>query len=140
MAIERVCRARLSAALVVLLVIPVGLLARSHRAGADPATLSGFLSTYTGDTLWPILFFFLGRFAFPAANRRRIAAVVLTLTLGLEFGQLRQPEFLQWLRRQPILGFMLGNTFVWSDVACLLVGSVLAVLIDAILSVSLKKR
>jgi len=41
-------RTRLFAVLVVLIVIPIGLLARSHRAGADPGTLIGFFATYTG--------------------------------------------------------------------------------------------
>lgn len=126
-------RTRLSAALVVLLVIPIGLFARSHRVGADPATAPGFFATYTGDTLWPILFFFFGRFARPRTDRWRLAAAVLTLTLMLEFGQLWQPPFLQWLRQQPGIGFILGNFFVWSDVACLLVGTGIAVIVDRML-------
>lgn len=139
MAIERVSRIRLLAALVVLLVIPVGLFARSHRAEADPATLSGFLATYTGDTLWPIMFFFIGRFVFPLADRWSLVAFTLVLTLTLEFGQLWQPASLQWLREQPVIGFMLGESFVWSDVVCLLVGSSISIFIDTMLSASLKK-
>ena len=134
MATTRVDRVRQLAALVVSLVIPVGLFARSHRAGADAATFSGFLSTYVGDTLWPILFFFIGRFAFPRANRWWLAAFTLVLTLTIEFGQLWQPATLQWLREQPVIGFMLGNSFLWSDVACLLVGSVICILMDTMLS------
>ena len=133
MTAESATRTRCLAAFVVLLVIPVGLFARSHRAGADPATLPGFLATYAGDTLWPILFFFLGRFAFPQTARWRLAAAVLTLTLALEFGQLWQPPFLQWLRQQPGIGFILGNYFVWSDVACLLIGTAIAVIVDRML-------
>ena len=139
MATERVDRIRLLAALVVLLVIPVGLFARSHRAGADPATLPGFLSTYTGDALWPIMFFFIGRFVFPLANRWPLAALTLVLTLTIEFGQLWQPAPLQWLREQPVIGFMLGNAFIWSDVVCLLVGSFISILIDTMLSAFLNK-
>ncbi len=133
MAAEPSVRARFSAALAVLLVIPVGLFARSQRAGADPASVPGFLATYAGDTLWPILFFFLGRFACPRTGRWRLAAVTLGLTLALEFGQLWQPPYLQWLRQQPGIGFILGNYFVWSDVACLLVGTALAVIVDRML-------
>jgi hypothetical protein len=129
----RVDRIRLLSAVVLLLAIPVGLFARSHRAGADPVTLSGFLSTYTGDTLWPVLFFFIGRWVFPLANRASLAAFTLALTLTIEFNQLWQPAILQSLRAQPVIGFLLGNKFIWSDVACLLVGTCVAVLLDTLL-------
>ena len=138
MAIERAGRIRLLAALAVLLVIPVGLFARSRRAGADPATLPGFLATYTGDTLWPMMFFFLGRFVFPRANRWSLAACTLALTLTIEFSQLWHPAALEWLRGQPVIGFLLGSSFLWSDVVCLLVGSFIATLMDAVLSAFLK--
>ena len=133
MEIKRGDRIRIFSALAVLLVIPVGLLARSQRAGADPGALTGFVWTYLGDTLWPVMFFFIGRFVFPKANRRRLAAFTLALTLCIEFGQLWQPPLLQWLRQQPITGFMLGDCFLWSDVACILVGTAAAVLSDALL-------
>ena len=132
-------RTRLLAAVLVLLVIPIGLFARSQRPGADPATVLGFLATYAGDTLWPIMFFFIGRFAFPSAGRWRILACVLGLTLTLEFGQLWQPPTLQWLRTLPVIGFLLGNSFLWSDVACLLVGGLISVVVDALLSFIVKK-
>ncbi len=136
---ERISHTRLLAAIVVLLVIPSGLFARSQRPGADPTTLFGFLATYAGDTLWPVMFFFLGRFVFPSVGRWWLLASVLGLTLTLEFGQLWQPPILQWLREQPVVGFILGNSFLWSDVACLLVGSFVAVLLDVVLSVGVKK-
>jgi hypothetical protein len=130
MAIGQINRTRLLAALCIVPVVAAGLYARSQRANADPATLSGFLATYAGDTLWPIMFFLIGRFVFPQADRWRLVAGTLALTLTLEIGQLWQPPTLQWLRDQPVIGFVLGNSFLWSDVACLLIGSVLAFLLD----------
>jgi len=121
---------RLFALAVVLIVIPIGLLARSHRPDADPATLIGFLATYTGDTLWPIMFYFAARFCFPTARIVSLLLFVLVLTLTLEFSQLWKPPLLVYLRAQPGIGFVLGNSFLWSDVVCCLVGSFLAILID----------
>ena len=115
-------RTRLIAASIVALVIPLGLFARSHRAGATLETFEGFLATYTGDTLWPVMFYFLGRFAWPGARHRTLVLAVLVITLGLEFGQLWKPPILQFLRAQPISGFILGNRFIWSDVVCCVVG------------------
>lgn len=121
---------RLSAIVIVLLVVPLGLFARSQRSGADPGTLTGFLATYAGDALWPILFYFLARLAFPTGSGRAIFVGVLVFTLGLEFLQLVRLEPLITLRKLPVLGFLLGNTFVWSDVVCLAIGSLVAVAID----------
>lgn len=125
-----VARTRLLAASMIALVIPLGLLARSHRAGATLETLDGFLATYAGDTLWPVMFYFMGRFVWPAARCRTLVWAVLAITLGLEFSQLWKPPLLQFLRAQPISGFILGNHFIWSDVVCCLAGTALAFVID----------
>ena len=123
-------RSRLVSSLLIIVVVVVGLYARSNRASADPSTPVGFLATYAGDTLWAVLFFLLGRVVFLKANRWKLAICVLLLTLAIEFGQLWHPAWLEWLRHQPGIGFVLGNSFGWSDVICLLVGTALAVLID----------
>ena len=133
MAIRHIDRTRLLAALCIVPVVAAGLYARSQRANADPATAGGFLATYAGDTLWPIMFFLIGRFVFPQADRWRLVAGTLALTLSLEFDQLWRPPILQWLRDQPVIGFVLGNSFLCSDVACLLIGGVLAFLLDLVL-------
>ena len=121
---------RLFAFAVVLLVIPIGLVARSHRPEADPTTPIGFLATYAGDTLWPIMFYFAAQFCFPAAKTISILIFVLALTLTLEFSQLWELPLLVYLRSKPGIGFLLGNCFIWSDVACCLIGSLLAWAID----------
>lgn len=123
-------RCRLFASLMVVAVIPIGLLARSMRADATPGTIVGFLATYAGDTLWPMMFYFLGRFVWPRLSIRWLLAGVLVLTLSLEFRQLWNPTWLQWLRRHPGSGFLLGTTFLWSDVVCCVIGSLIAVLLD----------
>ena len=125
-------RKRLLAVLVVMVVIPIGLFARSHRAGADSSSLPGFLATYLGDTLWPIMFYFAARFCFPNARVVSILLFVLALTLTLEFSQLWKSPLLVYLRAKPGIGFVLGNSFVWSDVVCCLVGSLLAMAFDSI--------
>ena len=127
-------RLRWQAIGVVATVIPLGLFARSQRAGADASTFAGFLATYTGDTLWPIMFYFAVRAMAPTIPALRLFGGVLGFTLTLEFGQLWQPDWLQWLRAQPLIGFILGNVFVWSDVVCLGCGSVLAVILDGMFS------
>ena len=123
-------RNRIFAAFVIVAVIPAGLISRHFRHGASTETLLGFLATYAGDTLWPIMFYFLGKLILPKCSCTKLFIFSVVLTLGIEFGQLWKPPLLQWLREQPISGFLLGNTFLWSDVACCLVGAVIAALID----------
>lgn len=123
-------RTRLFAVAVVLIVIPIGLFARSHRADADAATFIGFLATYTGDTLWPIMFYFAARFCLPSARVVTLLVFVLVLTLTIEYSQLFNPPLLVYLRQQPGIGFLLGNCFIWSDVVCCVIGSVIATLGD----------
>ena len=118
------------AMLVVVAVIPVGLIARHFRSGADVESLLGFLATYTGDTLWPIMFYFIGRLIWPKCSPMTLFVGTLALTLGIEFLQLWKPPLLQWLRAQPISGFILGSTFIWSDIVCCTVGAIIAVMID----------
>ena len=125
-------RSRIVSCLVVLVVIPIGLFARAHRAGADPATLLGFLSVYTGDTLWPIMFYFMAKFCSPQSRIISLLVFVLGLTLTLEFGQLVRSPTLDWLRKQPGIGFVLGSTFIWSDVICCTVGAAIAVAFDVV--------
>ncbi len=123
-------RTRWLAAITIATVIPIGLLARSYRTGADSSTLIGFLATYAGDTLWPIMFYFMGRFCSPKASRWTLLIGTLAITLTLEFGQLWNPPLLLWLRQQPVIGFILGNHFIWSDVVCCVTGAFCAWLID----------
>lgn len=123
-------RTRFLAGIIIAVIVPVGLLARSYRAGADWTTLFGFLATYLGDALWPVLFYFVGRMLLPQASTRALVTFTLGITLTLEFSQLWKPPILQWLRAQPVIGFVLGNRFIWSDVACCIVGTVIALLID----------
>ena len=127
-------RIRLVAVICFITVVMLGLYARSQRPDAESTTWIGFLATYAGDTLWPVAFCLFGRFLNPGTNGKLLVIGVLALTLVIEFGQLWNPPILQWLRGQPGIGFMLGNSFLWSDVACLLVGSILAFFLDMLLT------
>ena len=121
---------RLTSLAIICATIPIGLWARSLRTGADASTVLGFLATYAGDTLWPLLLFFIGRLSLPTVSRLKLASAGLMFTVGLEFLQLCQAPILQWLRQQPGIGFLLGNSFVWSDVLCCIAGCCLALALD----------
>lgn len=111
---------------VALLVVPVGLVARSFRAGADAATPTGFVATYLGDVLWAVLFFFVFAGLLPRWRRVALAGLTLGVTLGIELSQLYHGEPLSTLRSFGPTGFLLGSHFLWSDVMCLFVGTLVA--------------
>ncbi len=107
-------------------VIPIGLIARRYRGEPGLAPPTAFVTDYLGDTLWAVMFFFL--FAALLVRWRSWSLLVLTLgfTVGIEVSQLYPGEPLRALRDFPPTGFMLGSSFLWSDVFCLVVGTVCA--------------
>ena len=126
-------RNRLIAAVVILTVIPMGLLARSYRSGADPSTVLGVLVTYSGGYAVAGHVLFCGTIL---RTKRITANVTVDDTryhIGLGIGQLWKPPFLMWLRQQPMIGFMLGTHFIWSDIVCCVVGTFCALLVDFVL-------
>ena len=106
--------------------IPIGLLARSFRAGADASTQAGFVATYLGDVLWAVLFFFVFAGCLPRWRTVALAGLTLGVTLGIELSQLYHGEPLSTLRSFRLTGFLLGSQFLWSDVVCLGVGTAFA--------------
>jgi VanZ family protein len=103
------------------------------RDEADSATLFGFIATYLGDTLWAVMFFFL--FATGLFHWKSWALGLLTLgfTISIELSQLYHGEPLASLRRFPPTRFLLGTNFLWSDLICLTIGSLLAIAIHAVI-------
>ena len=116
---------------IALSTIPVGLIARSMRDGADHSTLPGFIATCLGDTLWAVLFFFLFATVYSRRGTQFLAALTLAVTVGIELSQLYQGEPLAMLRSFPPTRFLLGTNFLWSDIICLVVGTLLAAAIHA---------
>ena len=111
---------------IALSMIPIGLIARSLRGGADRSTLPGFIAAYLADTLWAVMFFFLFASAFVRWPGWRLLMLTLCFTMGIEASQLYRGEPLATLRSFAPTRFLLGTNFLWSDIACLAVGSVLA--------------
>lgn len=115
-------------------VVPVGLIARSMRGRADSDTVIGFITTYLGDMLWAVMFFFLFAATFIKAGTYKLGLLTLGFTLTIEISQLYRGEPLASLRGFPPTRFLLGTNFLWSDVACLLVGTTLATALHLVIN------
>lgn len=114
-------RPRKAYLLLLAIIIPAGLVARHLRS-----THPSFLSEYAGDTLWPVVFFLGIGVAMPRVSTWIVAALTLGITAGIEFSQLIHGRWIDAARGVPGLGFMMGSTFLWSDVACIVVGTLIA--------------
>lgn len=121
---------RLTSLLLIAIAILLGLTARANRNEPFSNPLLKFAVTYTGDTLWGLMFYFVGRFLLPRIRIYVLAICTLVLTIGIEFSQLWKPEWLEAIRAQPFFGFLIGRSFVLSDIVCLLAGVGLSVLLD----------
>jgi len=126
-------RLRLIFLAIAIAVIPIGLVARSMRGDADGSTVPGFIATYLGDTLWAVLFFFTFAALLPRLTTLRCAVLTLGVTLGIEASQLYHGEPLTTLRNFAPSRFLLGSHFLWSDIACLFVGTALAMTIHRLM-------
>ncbi|QDV35715.1 ribosomal maturation YjgA family protein [Tautonia plasticadhaerens] len=92
----------------------------------------GFVATYAGDTLWATAAFLgLGLFL-PRASTRNVAALALLVSVMVEVGQLFHAPWLDTIRRTTLGGLALGHGFLWSDLACYVVGVGLGAGIEAI--------
>ena len=118
---------------IALSVIPLGLIARSLRGEADRSTAFGFITTYLGDTLWAVMFFFFFAALLFHWKSRALGLLTLGFTVAIEVSQLYHGEPMATLRSFPPTRFLLGSHFLWSDIMCLVVGTAMATAVHALI-------
>ncbi|MGI4835020.1 MAG: DUF2809 domain-containing protein [Janthinobacterium lividum] len=100
-----------------LVAIGLGLASRRYAAALPP-----WVGAYAGDALWALLVYWLAGALQPGwfAGRRALAAGAFA---GLiEASQLWQAPWLQALRHTTLGALVLGQGFLWSDLACYALG------------------
>ena len=105
--------------LITLMFMGLGL---SSRTWARPF-MPSWMILYGGDVLWAgALYGLLALFArrpHPLGTLRW----TLAICLGVELTQLYQEAWASQLRSIPLIGYLLGHGFLWSDLVCYLLGS-----------------
>ncbi len=96
----------------IALLILAGLLSRK----------ASFLPGCIGDALWAIAVFCCWRIILIDKRRLICAAAALVTSFAVEFSQLLTPEWLVKLRSTFIGHMLLGQGFLWSDLAAYTVG------------------
>jgi glycopeptide antibiotics resistance protein len=122
---------RLVYAILFCITIPIGLATRKM-----PDYFPSLISTYGGDILWAALFFFLLRAIFPHQSKYKLAAINYAFGLGIEISQLYHAPWIDDIRRTFAGKMLLGFGFMWSDVLCYAIGTLLAWLLATLLEKS----
>jgi hypothetical protein len=110
-------RSRIIYLLAAMIVIVLGLSSRRYSRA-----LPEFLAAYAGDTLWALTAFLAIGILFPRWSSRRVFISALLFSFSIEVSQLYHSAFVDQARHTTLGGLILGDTFVWSDLFCYLVG------------------
>lgn len=100
--------------------------------GSRAPGLPEFCSLYVGDVLWGAMFFVLYACCWSTAPTWRVWCGATATTVIIEVSQLCKVPWLVAVRATACGKLLLGNTFLWSDVASVVLGATAAALIDAV--------
>lgn len=109
--------------LVVLALATAGVGLATRRV---PDIFPRLVATYGGDALWATLVYWLVAWIRPAARSVVLAVLAASIALVVELSQLLTAPWLVALRANPFGALVLGQGFVWSDLACYAAGVALA--------------
>jgi len=109
--------------LLVLATIAIGLLSRQWRG----------IPLWMGDALYAIMMYFIIRFILVNRRHAIAAGISFDLCFLIEFSQLCQQPWIIALRHTLPGKLILGQGFLWSDLAAYLAGTLLGVTFDRIL-------
>jgi hypothetical protein len=113
-----------------LLLLPV--LGLGSRSGAP--WLPSFIAAYAGDILWTAMVYTGLVFLWPRLSIGRAAAISLGFSFFIELSQLYRAPWIDALRANRFGALVLGNGFLWSDLACYAAGMLLAAGVDGLLA------
>jgi hypothetical protein len=122
---ETQVRSRALCVMLSIVTIAAGLASRKYAA-----SLPAPVAEYAGDILWATLVFWLLASIWPSKRSAALAASTIAIAFGVELSQLYRASWLDSLRATRAGALVLGQGFLWSDLACYMVGAALAVAID----------
>ncbi|WP_291284237.1 DUF2809 domain-containing protein [Flavobacterium sp.] len=111
---------RLNYFILILLVLILGILSRK---------ISG-IPLFIGDVLYAVLIYFGFRFLIMDSKKSTSLLLSLLFCFGIEVLQLVQIDWLLAIRKTTLGHYILGEGFLWLDLLCYVIGTLLAFLID----------
>lgn len=97
-----------------------------------PDAFPSVVAQYGGDALWAMLVYWLLALIWPRVSPARLALVALAISVCDELSQLIDWQWLQAARDTRLGALVLGQGFLWSDLACYTAGIAAACAIDAV--------
>ncbi len=85
---------------------------------------------FIGDVLYAVLIYFGMRFLFIHLKTHKTFLLSLLFCFSIEILQLVQIDWLIAIRKTTLGHYILGEGFLWSDLLCYIIGTLLAFLID----------
>ncbi len=85
---------------------------------------------FIGDMLYAVLIYFGFRFLIIKSEKSTSLLFSLLFCFGIEFLQLVQIDWLITIRKTTLGHYILGQGFLWLDLLCYIIGTLLAFLID----------
>jgi len=122
-------RSRLTYAAACVTTIALGL--ASRRFGAS---LPDVVRLYAGDALWAATVYFLAATLWPRARISSLATGALAFAFAIEASQLYHAPWIDGVRSTRLGALVLGQGFLWSDLACYTAGVIAAALVDRAIS------
>jgi hypothetical protein len=122
-------RSRLTYFFLITLTIVSGLFSRHINS----------IPLFIGDILWATMVYFIVRFLFILKSLTFAILASLLFCFTIEFSQLYKAPWINDLRHTLFGRLVLGDTFLWSDLLCYVVGVTTGWLIDKYLIVKINK-
>lgn len=122
------------------LLLLIGTVALGLASRRYPSVLPALVSTYAGDVLWASMVFWLLTLVRPSGEGRHLAAIAFAIAVAVEVSQRYHAPWIDAVRALPLGALALGQGFLWSDIACYLIGVMLAAWIDWSLRTRRQKR
>ncbi len=111
---------RLNYFILILLVLILGILSRK---------ISG-IPLFIGDILYAVLIYFGFRFLIMDSKKSTSLLLSLLFCFGIEILQLVQIDWLIAIRKNTLGHYILGEGFLWLDLLCYVIGTLMAYYLD----------
>ena len=104
----------------ILLILILGILSRKISN----------IPLFIGDVLYAVLIYFGMRFLFIHLKTHKTFLLSLLFCFSIEILQLVQIDWLIAIRKTTLGHYILGQGFLWSDLLCYIIGTLIAFIID----------
>lgn len=108
---------------------------RTHRAWFHPLA-----AAYGGDVIWAGMFLFLLRIFFMTIQLYKLALICYGFGVADELLQLYHAPWIESIRQTRIGGLVLGFGFLWSDMLCYAIGTLIAYALISFIERNDKKK